>query len=242
MPEKGSRPPRRRGELVAAGAVGFLLGAGAVGVVLWWAGEGEEEQAVLAAAEELAARGEEAAEPPPEGPETTIAPPGAEAPPPAGELAETPAGELPDIARLRDRQLLLPVQGVALGELDDNFAEARRERRHDAIDILAPRNTPVQAVEGGTIARLFESDRGGLTVYQFDPTESYVYYYAHLESYAAGLEEGESVARGQVIGYVGTSGNAPPATPHLHFAIHKLGPEKRWWEGEPVNPFLVFQR
>ena len=241
MPEKGSKPPRRRGELLAAAAVGFLLGAGAVGVVLWWAGEGEEEQAVLAAAEELAARGEEAAEPPPEGPETTIAPPGAEAPPPAGELAET-AGELPDIARLRDRQLLLPVQGVALGELYDNFAEARGERRHDAIDILAPRNTPVQAVEGGTIARLFESDRGGLTVYQFDPTESYVYYYAHLESYAAGLEEGESVARGQVIGYIGTSGNAPPATPHLHFAIHKLGPEKRWWKGEPVNPFLVFQR
>ena len=95
------------------------------------------------------------------------------------------------------------------------------------------------AVEQGTIARLFFSDRGGTTIYQFDPTSSYVYYYAHLERYAPGLKEGQTVDAGQVIVYVGTSGNAPPGTPHLHFTIFKLTEKKRWWEGVPIDPFRV---
>jgi murein DD-endopeptidase MepM/ murein hydrolase activator NlpD len=109
------------------------------------------------------------------------------------------------------------------------------------MDLLAPRHTPVVAVESGIIARLFNSKAGGLTIYQFDPTTTYAYYYAHLQGYAEGLEEGATVARGQTIGYVGTSGNAPANTPHLHFAIFVLTDDKRWWEGTPLDPFEVLR-
>jgi murein DD-endopeptidase MepM/ murein hydrolase activator NlpD len=146
------------------------------------------------------------------------------------------------IGDLRDRDLLVPVQGVAPESLRSSFDERRgSERRHEAMDILAPRHTPVVAVEAGTIARLFSSARGGLTIYQFDPASTYVYYYAHLERYAPGLKEGATVRPGQVVGFVGTSGNAPPDTPHLHFAIFKLTEKKRWWEGTPIDPYLVLR-
>ena len=138
--------------------------------------------------------------------------------------------------------LSLPVEGIERETLLDNFEERRGgSRRHEAIDILAPRNTPVLAVADGTIAKLFDSVPGGHTIYQFDPSGRYCYYYAHLERYARDLEEGDRVERGDVIGYVGTSGNAPPNTPHLHFAVYRLGPEKRWWEGEPLNPFPLLR-
>ena len=107
--------------------------------------------------------------------------------------------------------------------------------------MLAPRNTPVLAVEDGKIARLFLSAAGGITIYQFDPTSTYCYYYAHLERYANGLEEGDTVKRGEVLGYVGTTGNAPRDTPHLHFAIFKLGEEKKWWQGTPIDPYSVLK-
>ena len=153
-----------------------------------------------------------------------------------------PGFSIDPVADLRDRDLLVPVQGVPPGDLRSSFEERRGgDRRHEAMDILAPRNTPVIAVEGGTIARLFSSDRGGITVYQFDPMSRYVYYYAHLERYAPGLQEGGTITPGQVIGYVGTSGNAPPETPHLHFAIFKLTEQKRWWEGTPIDPYLVLR-
>lgn len=145
-------------------------------------------------------------------------------------------------AELLERDLEIPVEGVPASALIRQFDDERSgSRRHEAIDILAPRNTPVRAVEGGTIARLFESRAGGLTIYQFDPTEQFCYYYAHLERYAPGLKEGDRVSRGQVIGYVGTSGNAPKNTPHLHFAIFRLTQAKRWWEGEPVDPYDVLK-
>jgi peptidoglycan LD-endopeptidase LytH len=138
---------------------------------------------------------------------------------------------------LEDRTLEIPVEGVPPGALQDTFSQARDgTRQHEAIDILAPRGTPVVAADDGTIVKLFYSERGGTTIYQFDPSEQYCYYYAHLDRYADGLREGQTVTRGQVLGYVGTSGNAPPNTPHLHFAIFRLGPEKHWWEGEPINP------
>ena len=144
---------------------------------------------------------------------------------------------------LRGRRLLLPVEGVAVEALHDDFADPRGERLHHAIDILAPRETPVRAVENGRIRRLYLSNGGGgIAVYQLDPTESFAYYYAHLSRYAEGLREGDVVTRGQVIGYVGTTGNAPPDTPHLHFAISLLDADKRWWGGTPLNPFLVFGR
>lgn len=134
--------------------------------------------------------------------------------------------------------LLVPVRGVEARQLSDTFTQSRGEgRRHDAIDILAPRGTPVLAVADGRIEKLFLSKPGGRTIYQFDPTGRVAYYYAHLDAYAPLLSEGTQVKRGQVIGYVGSTGNASPEAPHLHFAIFLLGPEKRWWQGTAVNPY-----
>ena len=142
---------------------------------------------------------------------------------------------------LEDRDLLIPVEGVDGDDLRDTFSEARGARRHQALDIMAPRHTPVRAVEDGRIAKLFSSKAGGLTVYMFDPSETYCYYYAHLDRYAPGLKEGQTVRRGDLIGYVGSTGNAPPNAPHLHFAIFRLSSEKKWWEGEPINPYPILK-
>ena len=144
-------------------------------------------------------------------------------------------GTIPD--DLRARHLTIPVPGIAAGRLSPQFFDARGERGHAALDIMAPKGTPVIAVEDGKIAKLFASAGGGLTIYQFDPTETYAYYYAHLDGYADGLAEGDTVKRGQVIGYVGSTGNASPLAPHLHFGIFRLGTEKRWWKGEAVDPY-----
>lgn len=172
--------------------------------------------------------------------------------------ASTPAGE-PDpvvppppspepvigadpVSELQARDLIVPVEGVTAEQLRRSFSEARgTARRHEAIDILAPRNTPVKAVDDGRIARLFQSKAGGITIYQFDATERYCYYYAHLERYAEDLREGQDVKKGQVIGYVGVSGNAPENTPHLHFAVFRLSEAKRWWEGTPLDPFDILR-
>lgn len=144
------------------------------------------------------------------------------------------------VAALRARHLDVPLRNVDRSTLRSNFAELRGgSRPHEAMDLLAPRNTPVTAVEAGTIARLFTSKAGGLTIYQFDPTSTFAYYYAHLDGYAEGLREGAKVERGQVIGYVGTTGNAPKDTPHLHFAIFVLTADKHWWEGTAIDPFAV---
>jgi murein DD-endopeptidase MepM/ murein hydrolase activator NlpD len=145
-----------------------------------------------------------------------------------------------DLARLRARGLLVPVEGLEPRQLRDTFQDARTGHLHEAMDIVAPRGTPVLAVDDGAVRKLFTSRYGGLTVYQFDPSETYCYYYAHLDRYADGLAEGRLVRRGERIGYVGTTGNAPLQTPHLHFTIFKLGPEKRWWEGVAINPFPVW--
>lgn len=134
--------------------------------------------------------------------------------------------------------LLLPVQGIKPGELMDTFNQTRGGTRiHEALDILAPRGREVMAINDGKIVKLFNSKQGGLTVYQFDPSERYAYYYAHLDRYAAGIAEGKMLRRGELVGYVGSTGNANPNAPHLHFAIFELGPEKHWWEGKPINPY-----
>ncbi|HBL27551.1 MAG TPA: metalloendopeptidase [Acidobacteria bacterium] len=153
--------------------------------------------------------------------------------PPAGERA----------GDLAERGLLVPVQGVGRAALRDTFGETRGDgtRAHEALDILAPRGTPVLAVEGGTVRKLYASERGGLTLYQFDPSETYAYYYAHLDRYADGLAEGQELTKGQVLGFVGSTGNAAPDAPHLHFAIFRLTPEKQWWKGDPINPFEVLR-
>jgi murein DD-endopeptidase MepM/ murein hydrolase activator NlpD len=143
---------------------------------------------------------------------------------------------------IEQRTLGMPVEHMRLADLRDTFDEGRvGERRHEATDILAPRGTPVLAVEDGVIKRLFLSKPGGITIYQFDPSEHYCYYYAHLDRYSADLAEGMHVKKGDVIGYVGTTGNAPPGTPHLHFGITIIGPDKRWSGGEPIDPFPILR-
>lgn len=144
------------------------------------------------------------------------------------------------IRALRERHLQIPVDGVRRDDLRDTFSDSRGSHPHEALDIMAPRRTPVRAADDGTIEKLFTSKPGGLTIYQFDPSKTFTYYYAHLDGYAEGLREGQVVRRGDVIGYVGSTGNASPNAPHLHFGIFRLTPEHQWWKGEPINPHPVF--
>jgi len=146
------------------------------------------------------------------------------------------------VAELRRRNLLLPLLGFDIERAKDSYTELRNGQSHEALDMLAPRNTSVLAVEDGDIAKLFKSKLGGTTVYQYDPIHHYVYYYAHLEKYAESLKDGQKVKRGQVLGYVGTSGNAPKNTPHLHFSISVVDADKRWWQTAPINPYLIFKK
>jgi len=146
------------------------------------------------------------------------------------------------IAALRGHDLRVPIDNTDVERLKGMFGEPRGGGpAHEAVDIIAPRNAPIHAVEDGTIAKLFTSKAGGLTIYQFDPYQRFCYYYAHLERYADGLADGQPVTRGEVIGFVGTSGDAPPNTPHLHFAIFELGPDHQWWSGRPIDPYLVLK-
>ena len=138
-------------------------------------------------------------------------------------------------------RLRVPIDGVAIESFKGGFEERRGSRPHEAVDILSPRNTPILAVDNGTIAKLFDSKAGGHTIYQFDATGRVAYYYAHLEKYAEGLHDGQVVKQGDVLGYVGTSGNAPPNTPHLHFAVFELDDSGRWWKGKALDPYAVFK-
>ena len=132
-----------------------------------------------------------------------------------------------------------PIVGLTSADLHDTFDQLRGVTRHEAIDIMKPRGTPVHAVVDGTIAKLFLSKPGGNTIYLFDEAGEFCYYYAHLDRYAPNLREGMHVSRGQVIAFVGFTGNASPEAPHLHFTIFQLGPEKRWWKGTPINPYPI---
>ena len=161
----------------------------------------------------------------------------------ATAIATTPprieTGEVVPVMRdpLAPRPIIVPVAGVARSAMRDMFDEVRGTHRHEAIDILAPRGTPVIAADDGVVQKLFTSVAGGLTVYEFDPDQRFCYYYAHLDRYADGLHEGQPLHRGEILGYVGTSGNAPKDTPHLHFALIRLDPDRRWWKGTYVNPY-----
>ena len=155
--------------------------------------------------------------------------------------SSAPTVAAPPAAELEDRDLTIPVEGITAEQLVRSFDDARGERKHQALDILAPKGTPVLAVEDGRVARLFNSKAGGITIYQFDPSERFCYYYAHLDRYADGLRENDTVRKGQVIGYVGVTGNAPKDAPHLHFAVFRLTADKRWWEGTPIDPYDVLR-
>jgi peptidoglycan LD-endopeptidase LytH len=154
----------------------------------------------------------------------------------SGESADRGATR-PSVAR---EPLQVPINGVSIESFKGGFAERRGNHEHEAVDIPAPRNTPVHAVEDGTIAKLFVSRDGGNTIYQLGPDGRLCYYYAHLQRYASELREGDRVMRGQVIGYVGTSGNAPPDAPHLHFAVFELPSPHEWWKGRALDPYQVF--
>jgi murein DD-endopeptidase MepM/ murein hydrolase activator NlpD len=185
-------------------------------------------------------------------PDTTGTRPSISAPPvpaPSSAISAAPSSVVSGFSRtsgtsgeLSHSRLRMPIDGEAIDALKGGFAERRSGTRpHEAVDMLAPRNTPVHAVENGTIAKLFNSKAGGLTIYQFDPTGRLCYYYAHLERYADGLHDGQAVSQGEVIGYVGTTGNAPANTPHLHFAVFELNEDKQWWRGRPLDPYQVFK-
>ena len=180
--------------------------------------------------------------------DTTIASDGAPVPAaPAASGAGTPATGTPGASAapatptplLASGALLLPVQGIEPSALHDTYSEMRGggNRTHEALDIPAPRGTPVLSATGGRVLKLFNSKAGGKMVYAADSTERFILMYAHLDAYANGLAEGQPLRRGQVIGTVGTTGNAPPSVPHLHFAIARSNDVKVWWKGAPVNPY-----
>ena len=157
---------------------------------------------------------------------------------------DTTAPPVPRDNELRElaATLTIPVAGVKAEELLDTFNERRGTRRHEAIDIPAPRGTPVLSATSGRVLRLYTSERGGLMIYTADSSGRFILMYAHLDGYADGIANDVPLQRGQVIGYVGTTGNAPPNLPHLHFAIARSTNVSRWWEGTPVDPRPLLQR
>ena len=140
--------------------------------------------------------------------------------------------------RVAPSGLAIPVDGIKADQLTDTYDAARGAgRRHDAIDIMAAEGTPVISAADGTVEKLFNSARGGITIYVRSPDRKWTFYYAHLMAYAPGLQEGQVVKRGQVIGQVGHTGDASASGPHLHFAINTMGQDERWWQGTPINPY-----
>lgn len=164
--------------------------------------------------------------------------PGSPSPP-----SPTPTPSLPPIGFVGTLKLIVPVAGVRPDQLRDTFSDSRSEGRlHDAIDIPAPAGTPVLAVADGQIVKLFQSERGGSTIYQASADKKLIYYYAHLQGYADGLVEGKYVRQGEIIGYVGDTGNAGPENYHLHFSIAVVADPKRYWEGVNINPYPLLQK
>ncbi len=156
----------------------------------------------------------------------------------------TPAGSSSaSVADASGLQLQIPVQGVRADQLLDTYTQARSDSRvHNAIDIMAAEGTPVLAAADGRLVKLYTSAAGGLTAYQFLPGDRFSLYYAHLSAYAPGLTEGQFLRRGQVLGYVGHTGNASPDAPHLHFAVNALAADDGWSNGTPLNPYPLLQR
>jgi murein DD-endopeptidase MepM/ murein hydrolase activator NlpD len=186
--------------------------------------------------------------------------------PSAAQLPQTPAGPLVVVAPLPETyladparqpamaaapavtaavvpttRLRVPIDGISIESFKGGFAETRSGRPHEAVDIVVPRGTPVHAVQDGTIAKLFLSKPGGITIYQFDPNRWLCFYYAHLDRYADLLHEGQHVSQGEVIGYVGSTGNAAPDSPHLHFGVTELNADRKWWQGRALDPYQVFK-
>ncbi len=143
----------------------------------------------------------------------------------------------------RNSGLIIPVAGVKPDQLVDTYSAARSEgRSHNAIDIIAAKRTPVLAAADGQVKRLFVSDKGGITLYQLSSDGSTVFYYAHLDSYASAMAEGRMLRQGEVLGYVGDTGNSGAGNYHLHFAVWKVTDPKNFWTGEDQNPYLLLRQ
>jgi len=165
-------------------------------------------------------------------------------PAPVAQVARTaPAAKVAqDAVAPAGGPLTIPVFGIPASQLTDSFADDRGGRRHEAIDVMAPAGTPVVAAAPGTVEKLFLSDAGGNTIYVRSGDRRTIHYYAHLQAYAPGLAEGQAVGQGQRLGSVGSTGNADPAAPHLHFAILRTTPDAHWWEpSTAVDPFPLLQ-
>ena len=161
---------------------------------------------------------------------------------PASENTPTPNLPVPRTGFVGTLKMIVPVAGVKPEQLQDTFADSRSEGRvHDAIDIPAPAGSPVLATADGQIVKLFQSERGGTTIYQLSTNKKLIFYYAHLQSYADGLYEGKMVRQGEVVGYVGDTGNAGPGNYHLHFSVMVVGDPKRYWEGVNINPYPLLR-
>lgn len=232
MTETNDRRRTRRAQLIAALITCFYAGA----IVDWWLRE--RAAGLMEPRARPAARGNGTL---PGGRSATAGETAGDIPlaGTVGSTGSTTVGA-DEIARHR---LRVPIDGADVAQLKGSFDERRApDHAHEAVDVPAPRNTPVHAVDDGSIAKLFLSKAGGRTIYQFDSTQRFAYYYAHLERYAEGLRDGQRVSRGDVIGYVGSSGNAPPGAPHLHFGVFELTAAKHWWQGRPIDPYPLFRR
>ncbi len=234
--------------------MGVVVGALALAVVLWyWGRQSATPVAQVApAAQPTPAAQAGPTEPSSPSPAVTPTPAVAQLAPVVAptEMAEASA-VAPAIAadtsfegaKMPTDHLIVPVQGVEPSALIDTYNQKRgSDRIHEALDIMAAKGTPVLATADGTIKKLFKSVPGGLTIYEFDPSETFAYYYAHLDSYAADISEGKFVKQGQIIGYVGSTGNANASAPHLHFAIFRLNADKHWWQGTAINPYPLLRR
>lgn len=246
-----------RARTFGAFIIGFVVGILVLGVALWFTGGlnvpqqwafarwGNRAHAVPAAPEDTSMPNLAAAPkqpplvPPPSGLPQTVAPaaaqPNSAAPSSQGEAERSMPEGFPD-------HPVVPIAGVQPGSLTDTYHDKRDGHQHGALDIPATRGTPVHAAVEGNVAKLFNSKQGGLTVYQDDDSRNYCYYYAHLDRYAPGLKEGMLLRKGDVLGYVGSTGDAQAKAPHLHFAIFRLGPDKAWWKGTAIDPLPILQQ
>jgi peptidoglycan LD-endopeptidase LytH len=228
--------------LIAVFLLGFVAGGLALYYFLWRTGGLAPRHLLARTTADLESRAPETTSPPAASPSIAVPLPAsrptiAAVGIPTAEPSPPPRTPFEGFAIGRE-PLVMPVEGARSSDLRDSFEEKRgASRRHEAIDIPAPRGTSVVAAVDGSIEKLFTSKQGGLTVYEFDRERTSCYYYAHLDRYAEGLKEGQLVHRGERIGYVGSTGDASAQAPHLHFQIFRLGPEKRWWVGTPINPY-----
>jgi len=220
-----------RANTAGAFALGFAAGILVLGGVVWY----RMQAPPAVAAVPITETGPTPLPPPLPVPTPLTVPPVVSAPPVRGDADR----KMPESTGTP--HLAMPLAGINPSSLTESFYDTRDGRTHEALDLPAARGTPVLAVAEGNVAKLFTSKQGGLTVYQFDNSQKYCFYYAHLDRYQPGLKEGTLLRKGEVLGYVGSTGNANANSPHLHLAVFELGPEKKWWQGKAIDPLPLLK-